>query len=215
MERLNFNLKGVGSVGNKEIKNTKLLLDKISALKDIIETIFRININSHNKMATELNAVDTHSHFISIDITSLLLTKFKNGGFIDIDNIGGYAHPERNKLIIVDDFFINNNKNLIIENETLKSELKQLRRSQMQPAVKFLGNSIGKQLCHMQSELGETVNEFVGIDIDIKKAAMEIIDLQFSCQTMLEGTLGLSKDQIADYIQMVVKKNADRGYDKK
>jgi hypothetical protein len=90
-------------------------------------------------------------------------------------------------------------------------ELKQLRRSQMQPAVKYLGNDVMKQFRHMYSELVEISNEMW----DVCKLIEEIIDLQFSCQTMLEGPLGLSKSQIADYVQMVVKKNADRGYDKK
>jgi hypothetical protein len=95
-------------------------------------------------------------------------------------------------------------------------ELKQLRRSQIQPAVKFLGNGINKQFAHMDSEMDEILKEyFYGEPTDHDKLAMEIIDLQFSCQTMLEGPLGLTKDQIADYVQMVVKKNADRGYDKK
>jgi hypothetical protein len=105
-------------------------------------------------------------------------------------------------------------------------ELEILRRSQMQPAVKYLGNSIDDQWKHLNSEIAETCHELreyydlTNIDSEnskiIKgKAIMEIIDIQFSCQTMLEGALGLSKYQIADYVQMVVKKNADRGYDKK
>lgn len=99
------------------------------------------------------------------------------------------------------------------------TEFKQLRRSQMKPAVKYLGNSVEKQLIHMDTEVDEIFNEYyykdsVKENIDIEKLAMEVIDLQFSCQTMLEGPLGLSKEQIADYVQMVVKKNADRNYDK-
>lgn len=102
-------------------------------------------------------------------------------------------------------------------------ELKQLRRSQMQPAVKYLTNGFVSQFEHMKTEIDEIDNEIENYFITapqeeteeiLKNMAMEIIDLQFSCQTMLEGPLKLTKEQIADYVQMVVKKNADRNYDK-
>jgi len=104
-------------------------------------------------------------------------------------------------------------------------ELALLRRSQIQPAVKYLSSSIDKQYRHMESEMTEIVREFRDgynffkeieyENINKDKIAMEVIDLQFSCQTMLEGPLGLTKEQIANYIQLVVEKNNDRGYDVK
>ena len=101
--------------------------------------------------------------------------------------------------------------------ESLIKEIRRLHMSQMQPAVKYLENNIEEQLAHMDSELDEIFNEYyykntVKENINIDKLAMEVIDLQFSCQTMLEGALCLSKEKIADYIQLVVKKNKDRNY---
>jgi len=115
-------------------------------------------------------------------------------------------------------------KELMAQDELIqvKEELDQLRRSQIQPAVKFLSNSIMNQLNHIQSEYGEVSLAFVqfcnincpGGEKKKENLIEELIDLQFSCQTMLEGPLKLTKEQIADAIQKVVQKNKARDYDK-
>jgi hypothetical protein len=94
----------------------------------------------------------------------------------------------------------------------LLKELKQLRKSQLQPAVRFLGNSIVKQLYHMHSELDEVENEMSKNFINKIMLAMEVVDLQMSCQTFLEGSMGLSKEQIAEFVQEVKAKNDARKY---
>jgi len=94
----------------------------------------------------------------------------------------------------------------------LMQELGQLRRSQMQPAVKYLGVTAEEQYEHLRSEIIEVDREWW--KKDFPKMIEEIIDLQFSCQTMLEGPLKQTKSQIADAIQKVVEKNRVRDYDK-
>ena len=105
----------------------------------------------------------------------------------------------------------------------LLRELKELRRSAIQPEVKYLGNSERKQLKHIYSEYNGIKNALwsyerscpgEGFKFITDNLIREIIDLQFSCQNMLEGPLKLSKEQIADAIQKVIEKNHVRLYDK-
>ena len=95
-------------------------------------------------------------------------------------------------------------------------ELQQRRELvDIQSAKKFLGNSFCQQFEHMKSELIEIDVAIWGVTDDERTEeyiAMEIIDLQSSCQTMLEGALGLSKDKIMFYRRKVIEKNAKRGY---
>jgi hypothetical protein len=65
----------------------------------------------------------------------------------------------------------------------------------------------------MSSELNEIMEEIWGCEeYSEERTAMEVIDLQSSCQTFLEGSMGLTKDKIAKYRKMVIAKNAARGY---
>jgi hypothetical protein len=93
------------------------------------------------------------------------------------------------------------------------TELKERRESELRPATKFLGNSFDQQISHMESELKEIIEAvYSGEEFFEKEVAMEVIDLQSSCQTFLEGSMGLTKDKIAKYRKMVIAKNAARGY---
>lgn len=100
-------------------------------------------------------------------------------------------------------------------------ELAQLRQSQMQPAVRYLDNSLIKQWNHVLEEVHEVrdaywchinSNPHPSVTFIKEHLVEELIDLQFSCQTMMEGPLQLTKSQIADSIQKVVAKNKARGY---
>lgn len=96
-------------------------------------------------------------------------------------------------------------------------ELDQLRQSQIQSAVKFLGNSEFKQLRHITSELIEVWCAWVKWKIfqtfqNECDLTMELIDLQSSVQTMLEGALRWGKHSIEYFRKRVVIKNEERGY---
>jgi len=113
-------------------------------------------------------------------------------------------------------------------------ELDQLRKSQIKPAVKYLGNSKLKQICHMASELWEVFKAWVALQIYLVRHANseltpeiadgyrvkmnelldETIDLQKSCQTFIKGPLYRTMQENIDAIQRVDEKNAVRGYDK-
>ena len=68
-------------------------------------------------------------------------------------------------------------------------ELDQLRQSQIQPAVKFLSNSIGDQFQHVITEMEEVINELNSL-IDDKdetarpRALDECNDWQISIETL-------------------------------
>jgi len=85
------------------------------------------------------------------------------------------------------------------------------------PADKYLTNSPIKQLLHITSELWEVLKALIiytlnPTRLNLIKLTCEIIDLQSSCQTMLEGPLGLSKELINDCRDHVYWKNKIRGY---
>ena len=68
----------------------------------------------------------------------------------------------------------------------------------IRPANKFLTNSPFKQLRHMSSELWEVFKALVKYSYNptcknLFDLTSEIIDLQFSAQTMMEGSLDLTK----------------------
>jgi hypothetical protein len=97
------------------------------------------------------------------------------------------------------------------EIKELLVELEQRRKSDLRPADKFLNNTLKQQLEHMESELEEIKGEIIE-SIDDDDLAIEIIDLQMSCQTMLEGPLDLTTDYIAYLRRKVIEKNRERGY---
>lgn len=99
-------------------------------------------------------------------------------------------------------------------------ELKQRREYkilEIKSATKFLGNSKFKQLCHMTSELWEVWKAWVIFRVkpthkNKMKMANEVVDLQSSSQTMLEGPLDLSNFGIICCLEDVIIKNKERGY---
>jgi len=91
---------------------------------------------------------------------------------------------------------------------------------EIRSAKRYLGNSMFKQLCHMTSELFEiwiawikwlTIGRFSDYDYE-KDFGCELIDLQGSTQTMLEGPMDYTEWYI-DYLRREVQiKNEQRGY---
>lgn len=88
---------------------------------------------------------------------------------------------------------------------------------ELEPATKFLGNSQFKQLCHITSEVWECWKAFIKCKINPTgqndlEFSMEIIDVQISCQTMLEGPMAWGKWSIVYLRDCVKVKNNKRGY---
>ncbi len=88
---------------------------------------------------------------------------------------------------------------------------------EIKPAVKFFNNSQFKQLCHMTSELWECWKawlklKFYDSDENEEELACELIDLQTSTQTMLEGPLNYTNWYIKKLRSKVVQKNRARNY---
>ena len=86
---------------------------------------------------------------------------------------------------------------------------------EIKSAKKYLTNSMFKQLCHMTSELIEVWIAWIKWKLwnreDFEEEfAIELIDLQGSVQTGLEGPLNYTEGYI-DYLrERVVKKNTER-----
>jgi|GEM_PF-6873830 len=104
-----------------------------------------------------------------------------------------------------------------IELQGALQELKQRKESEIRSATKYLSNSQFKQLCHITSELFEVfvawiVCKISPTDSNFGILLNELIDLQSSCQTMLEGPLGISKSALYIHRLMVVEKNDRRKY---
>lgn len=97
-------------------------------------------------------------------------------------------------------------------------ELQQRRESDLRPADKYLGNSISRQMNHIESEFLEVKEDYSNLIVEFdehppkqEKLAEELVDLQMSCETML-AILGLNEQQRMDARRKVVEKNEDRGY---
>lgn len=93
-------------------------------------------------------------------------------------------------------------------------ELKQLRRSQMQPAVKFLGNSIQDQFNHVISEINEIENEIYppfANKIDKEKALDECNDGQISLES-LKAIIEPDENKRRESMIKTIAKNDARGY---
>lgn len=88
---------------------------------------------------------------------------------------------------------------------------------EIKSATKFLGNSQFKQLLHMTSELFEIWVAWIIYKIKpthkkLCKLLFEIVDLQGSSQTMLEGPMDQSKCKIMILRMHVEAKNRARNY---
>lgn len=102
----------------------------------------------------------------------------------------------------------------------LLEEIEMRRESEIRPAIRFIENSPGKQILHMASELLEVVNAWIMYKLaptDENRDAFirEVHDLQFSCQTMLQGALHQSIWQVMKVRKDIIIKNNARGYNLK
>ncbi len=93
------------------------------------------------------------------------------------------------------------------------TDLKTRYQSDLRPAYKYLGNSPGKQLVHVLSEVVEVSVEFLKYRFRRRnKLAEEIVDLQMSCETLL-AIIGVYWSADRNYLRrMVIAKNEARHY---
>ena len=87
-------------------------------------------------------------------------------------------------------------------------ELKHYKESSLRPAVKYLSADIDEQIEHLQSEFKEMINEK---GKNNKNMAMEVVDIQMSCETLL-AIMGYSQIERMDLRKEVIRKNENRGY---
>lgn len=87
-------------------------------------------------------------------------------------------------------------------------ELKAYKESSLRPAVKYLSADIDGQIEHLQSEFQEMINEK---GKNNKNMAMEVVDIQMSCETLL-AIMGYSQIERMDLRKEVIRKNENRGY---
>ena len=102
---------------------------------------------------------------------------------------------------------------------SLLVELQDRRESDIIAANKYLGNSQFKQLCHITSELIEVWIAWLIYkwkkDWRSKELLnYELVDLQSSCQTMIEGSLKINEYWSRAARQYVIMKNKIRHYDR-
>jgi hypothetical protein len=86
----------------------------------------------------------------------------------------------------------------------------------LRPATKFLTNSPAKQLRHVLSELFEVIWAFIIWKItknshDAYMLALELVDLQMSCETLL-AIIGYKEKDRVWLRDVVVRGNQQRGY---
>jgi len=102
-------------------------------------------------------------------------------------------------------------------------ELKQRRESDLRPADKFLGNTINRQVLHVNSELGEIQDAIFKIknptmDMNFEEAmnhiAEEIADAQMSLETLFV-VCGFDEQQRREARRKVIEKNEARHYYRK
>lgn len=105
---------------------------------------------------------------------------------------------------------------------SLLKELQTRRESDIKPCNKYLGNSIGKQLAHIDTEQKEALDELrdyvIFKDVNIEQAEqsrqaalMELTDWQTSIET-LKTILEPDEQARRDVQKKVIAKNDERGY---
>jgi len=103
---------------------------------------------------------------------------------------------------------------------SLIEELQQLRKSQLKPATKFLGNSIEDQFYHIITELDESRTEVYRLSRQIKlnsykkdqtklRALDELNDLQISCET-LKAIIEPDENKRDESMIKTIQKNTNR-----
>lgn len=106
----------------------------------------------------------------------------------------------------------------VIETLPFLQELRQRRSSALIPAVKYLTNTVDQQFGHLEGEIREVRKEVAlcktNKSTTVDRIAEELVDVQMSAETMLE-ILGFCEEERMELRKSVIKKNKDRGYDKK